>query len=96
MSDLKTNLEQILQEKQTKIIPENIKKNVEIFGITGTLEAEINTSDATATADDIINPKTAYVNGEKITGNIATTQISLETNVKSETIPITIIDSFNI
>ena len=96
MSDLKTNLEQILQEKQTKIIPENIKKNVEIFGITGTLEAEINTSDATATADDIINPKTAYVNGEKITGNIATTQISLETNVESETIPDTIIGSFNI
>ena len=73
MSDLKTNLEQILQEKQTKIIPENIKKNVEIFGITGTLEAEINTSDATATADDIINPKTAYVNGQKITGNIKAT-----------------------
>lgn len=96
MSDLKTNLEQILQEKQTKIIPENIKKNVEIFGITGTLEAEINTSDATATSDDILYPKTAYVNGEKITGNIATTQISLETNVESEIIPNTIIDSFNI
>lgn len=73
MSDLKTNLEQILQEKQTKIIPENIKKNVEIFGITGTLEAEINTSDATATSDDILYPKTAYVNGQKITGNIEAT-----------------------
>lgn len=73
MSDLKTNLEQILQEKQTKIIPENIKKNVEIFGITGTLEAEINTSDATATSDDILYPKTAYVNGQKITGGIEAT-----------------------
>ena len=29
-----------------------------------------NTSDATATRDDIIAPKTAYAKGEKITGNI--------------------------
>lgn len=38
MSDLKTNLQEILQEKQDKIIPENIKKDVQIFDITGTYE----------------------------------------------------------
>ena len=38
MSDLKTNLEQILQEKETKIIPDNIKKDIQIFDITGTYE----------------------------------------------------------
>ena len=38
MSELKTNLEEILQEKQTKIIPENIKKDVTIFDVTGTYE----------------------------------------------------------
>src|SRR5699024_1908182 len=71
MSDLKTNLEQILQEKETKIIPENIKKDIQIFDVVGTYEGSgIDTSDATATANDILNPKTAYANGEKITGNI--------------------------
>ena len=34
-----------------------------------------NTSDATATANDIISPKTAYVDNEKITGNIGTTPL---------------------
>ena len=38
MSDLKTNLESILEEKQSKIKPENIKKDVQIFDITGTYE----------------------------------------------------------
>lgn len=38
MSDLKTNLQDILQEKQDKIIPENIKKDVQIFDVTGTYE----------------------------------------------------------
>lgn len=38
MSELKTNLEQILQEKETKIIPENIKKDIQIFDIIGTYE----------------------------------------------------------
>lgn len=39
MSELKTNLQEILQEKQDKIIPENIKKDVQIFDVVGSLEA---------------------------------------------------------
>ena len=49
--------------------PENIVKDKEIFGLKGTHE-DLNTSDATATALDMIKNKTAYVNGIKITGTI--------------------------
>ena len=51
------------------LIAENIKKNVDIFGVVGSLEV-LDTSDADATADDILLNKTAYVNGEKIIGTI--------------------------
>lgn len=69
MSDLQTNLEQILQEKEQKIIPENIKSGVQIFDIVGTYGGSgIDTSDADATANDILVNKTAYVDGMKVTG----------------------------
>lgn len=48
----------------------NIKKDVVIYGVTGILDENMNldTSDATATAEDILEGKTAYVDGTKITG----------------------------
>lgn len=48
------------------LTPENIKAGVEIAGVTGTF-----TSDATAAAGEILTGKTAYVNGNKVTGTIA-------------------------
>ena len=58
----------------SNIIPENIKKDVSILGINGTLETGTDTSDADATANDIAEGKTAYINGEKITGIVETLQ----------------------
>lgn len=69
MSTLKQKANSILDEKNEKIIPENIKKDVIIFDVEGTLE-ELDTSDATATVNDIVEDTTAYVDGVKLTGNI--------------------------
>lgn len=71
MSDaLLTKLNKIKNEKDSHLLPENVKKDVTILGVTGTLEGGIDTSDATATASDILKDKTAYVDGEKLTGTL--------------------------
>jgi len=69
MSTIKQLANSILSEKNSKIISENIKKNVEIFDITGSYEG-IDTSDADATSSNIEYDKTAYVNGQKVTGTL--------------------------
>ena len=55
------------ENSNSELIANNIKKGVTIGGITGTLES-LDTSDATATAEDILKGETAYVDGNKITG----------------------------
>ena len=50
----------------SNLVAANIKKGTSIFGVTGTY-----TSDANATAAQILKDKTAYVNGSKVTGTMA-------------------------
>ena len=59
------------------ITPEKIKLGEKISGVVGTYSG-LDTSDATATAEDIAQGKTAYVNGQKITGdsNVMDTSVS--------------------
>ena len=68
------------------LIPEYIKEGITLGGITGSL-IDLDTSDANATAEDIIWGKTAYVKGEKITGTKIVTveqgKISQKTFIKN-------------
>lgn len=54
-------------EGDADLVAGNIKSGVNIFGVSGTY-----TSDATAAADNILYGETAYVDGKKVTGTIAT------------------------
>ena len=63
-------LQDIKEDRNTNLKPENLKAGVTCLGVVGTLQPGINTSDATATAEDISLNKTAYANGQKITGSL--------------------------
>lgn len=69
-NQLQTNLDAILQDKNTNLLPENLKAGITCLGVEGTMSTGIDTSDADALAGDIREGKTAYVNGEKVTGTI--------------------------
>lgn len=62
-------LSEVTINKPDTLISSNIRKDINIAGITGSL-IELDTSDATATESDICGNKTAYVKGKKITGNL--------------------------
>lgn len=54
------------------ITSNKIKQGETILGVAGNVVAGVDTSDANATANDIIKDKTAYVNGQKVTGSLDT------------------------
>lgn len=49
-----------------------LKEGNVVLGINGTVQEGIDTSDATATEDDILFGKTAYIDGAEVTGKIPT------------------------
>lgn len=56
--------------EEANITSDKIVQGNTIFGVEGTATTGIDTSDATATANDIIMSKTAYAQGQKITGTL--------------------------
>ena len=62
MSTLKENLQEIKRQKDTYIKPENIKKGVTVFGITGTLENTGSSVDYSNNNYEIIDGKLHFKN----------------------------------
>ena len=62
-------VKKVTNDIDADIKPENIKLGVNILGVEGGYFG-IDTSDATAITEDILQGKTAYVNNKKITGTI--------------------------
>ena len=69
-NEVKENNYLASENSNSELLAEYIKKGITIGGVTGTLES-LDTSDATATAADILSGKTAYVNGGKVTGTLS-------------------------
>ena len=79
--------------EQSKIIASNIKSGVSILGVTGTCTASssgTDTSDATASAANILSGQTAYIKGSKVTGTMTNNGAvtgTISTKAGSYTIP---------
>ena len=87
-NELQTTLDNILEDKNTNLKPENLKQGVTVMGVTGTLK-DLDTSDATATVNDILSPKTAYVNGQKVTGTMSNNgELNYTPSTQAQSIPV--------
>lgn len=62
-------IKKAIVNKDANLAPENILAGTNIYGLDGAYKP-LDTSDATATAEDIAKDKTAYVNGEKVVGTL--------------------------
>ena len=81
-NELQQVLDKIKQNKDTNLLPENLKAGVTCLGVEGKIEALDTTSNNPATETDIIQGKEAWVNGEKVGGTLDLTNL-LPENIKA-------------
>ena len=89
--ELETLLNDILEDKNTNLTPENLKKGVTVLGVDGNYIGT-DTSNATATNEDVLEGKTAYAQGQKLTGTLRVEDVdsvldmfpSIETEISEE------------
>ena len=100
MTELETKLSQILVEKQSKIIPENIKKDIQIFDITGTYEGNsgdvklFKTEEEMQADTDAKEGDLAVVYRSEIQNMAADTQIQYITFPETVTLPQALTESY--
>ena len=75
----------ISSTEQAKIVSGNIKTGVTILGVSGS-STVMDTADATATTSTILSGYTAYVNGSKLSGELAVPSVSQDSTTKVLTV----------
>ena len=75
----------ISSTEQGKIVSGNIKSGVSILEVSGS-SSVVDTSDADATAAQIVSGKYAYVNGTKLQGTLTAVSVSQDSTTKVLTI----------
>lgn len=70
---------------KNNLVSGNLRSGVTVLGVSGS-STVVDTSDATATAAQILNGETAYVNGQKLTGTLTTISVSQDSTTHVLTI----------
>lgn len=97
MSQLKEKLLQILNEKITKIKPENIKKGLQIFDVIGTMQDDSATQDANLESKYLLTGYSMVSHGVLIIGTMPNNGTkTFRYNNNEQIIPVGYYDSLSI